>query len=789
MNDNWYFTEEYSQALPTASKEDLLRLTQVRIPHTVKMMELNYCSEQDYQMESGYVRMLQIPEEWRGRRILLTFGGAAHEAEVFCNGKSLYTHHCGYTAFTVDLTETLHFGEENQLTVRLDSRENLNIPPFGHAIDYMTFGGLYRAVTLEVKESSYLKDVFVHGGMDRVLQVEMEGCETQDCRMMAEVTDHQGKVLAQIPEQDFSDSLALQVTEAKLWDIRNPQLYTFTVHLRKAGREIDTQSVHFGFREFRFTAQGFYLNGKKVKLRGLNRHQSYPYMGYAAPDRAQALDADILKKELGCNAVRTSHYPQSHAFLDRCDELGLLVFTEMPGWQHIGDEAWKQQAVQNTRDMVKQYRNHPCIFLWGVRINESQDDDEMYRSTNAAAHELDPSRPTGGVRCIKKSHLLEDVYTYNDFFHNGTNKGCEPKKKITPDMSRGYLISEYNGHMFPTKPYDWEEKRLEHALRHAQVLDAVRQQRDIAGCFGWCMFDYNTHQDFGSGDRVCYHGVLDMFRNPKMAAAVYAAEGLNRPVLEISSSMDIGEHPACNLGEIYAFTNADYVELYKNDEFVAKFAPGKKFPHMKHPPILIDDPVGCLLEKHEGYDAATAAEVKKCLFAIARYGQAALPPAILLTVAKLMAAKHFTYEKGNELYGKYIANWGEKMVRWHFVAIKNGKKIAETWRGPAENVHLQVMADTETLQEAETWDMATVRIRAVDGSGNLLPYCTRVVSLEAEGAIALVGPAHLPFAGGSTGTYVRTTGESGMGKLTIHADGMKPVILTFDVQGREGTAL
>ena len=217
--------------------------------------------------------------------------------------------------------------------------------------------------------------------------------------------------------------------------------------------------------------------------------------------------------------MRTSHYPQSHYFLERCDEIGLLVFTEFPGWQHIGDAAWKEQAIINVKDMVRQYRNHVSIILWGVRINESVDDDAFYRETNAAAHLLDPSRPTGGVRAHKKSSLLEDVYTYNDFLHDGKTKGCERKKNVTPDAKKPYLISEYNGHMYPTKAFDCEEHRTEHALRHVRVLDAVAGKPDIAGSFGWCMFDYNTHKDFGSGDRICYHGVMDMFRNPKCAAA------------------------------------------------------------------------------------------------------------------------------------------------------------------------------------------------------------------------------------------------------------------------------
>ena len=115
-------------------------------------------------------------------------------------------------------------------------------------------------------------------------------------------------------------------------------------------------------------------------------------------------------------------------------------------------------------------------------------------------------------------------------------------------MNKPYFISEYNGHMFPTKVFDSELHRQEHALRHCNVLDSVMANEDICGSFGWCMFDYNTHKDFGSGDRVCYHGVTDMFRNFKLAAYAYASQNKElAPVLEVSSSMDIGEHPGRRL--------------------------------------------------------------------------------------------------------------------------------------------------------------------------------------------------------------------------------------------------
>ncbi len=152
-------------------------------PHTVKLMQENYCSELDYQMESGYVHFLEAPDDWKGKKVLLNFGAVAHETEVFCNGQLAASHHCGYTAFTADISELLHYGEDNVIAVRVDSRESLNVPPFGLVIDYMTFGGIYRSVSMEVKEPSRLTDLFVYGDRDGVAHVQLEGEQTEDCEI------------------------------------------------------------------------------------------------------------------------------------------------------------------------------------------------------------------------------------------------------------------------------------------------------------------------------------------------------------------------------------------------------------------------------------------------------------------------------------------------------------------------------------------------------------------------------------------------------------------------------
>lgn len=801
LNDDWLFTEQFEDSL-AAPEYPENTLQPIRLPHTCKETPFHYFDESLYQMVSGYRRHLLIPKDWQGKRILLTFEGAAHDSTVFCNGKKVGEHHCGYTAFTVDLTDNVLYGQDNLLCVRLDSRENLNVPPFGYVIDYMTYGGIYRDVRLEVKEKVSLSDIFVHTAIDFrsspvTAQITSEITLTESDENVTIRQYYMPKSTATAQESwrllceqtvsadvscDKEFSLTATITAPLLWDTEEANLYILKTQLYQDNTLLDETETTFGIREAVFKKDGFYLNGRKLRIRGLNRHQSFPYVGYAMPKSMQRLDADLLKKELGLNAVRTSHYPQSHYFLERCDELGLLVFTEFPGWQHIGDDSWKAQAVANAEDMIRQYRNHPSIILWGIRINESPDDDAFYEKTNAVAHKLDPSRPTGGVRAMKKSHLLEDVYTYNDFLHDGEMPGCDPKKKVTSDMEKPYLISEYNGHMYPTKAFDNEERRSEHAIRHANVLDAVAGQSDIAGSFGWCMFDYNTHKDFGSGDRICYHGVMDMFRNPKLAANIYACEQEQTPVLEITSSMDIGEHPGCNRGNIYILSNADSVKMYKNDRFIKEYLPGMSpYKHLKHGPILIDDFIGDSLAQNERFRPKHAKEITDAMNLVARGSLNHIPKRLYLTALKLLLIYHIDFAEVTRLYTKYIGDWGGTATIYRFDAIKDGKVVKSVTKEPVREIRLEAEADHTILTEQHSYDVALVRIRAVDDHGNVLPFYQEPVRLITEGDISIIGPDTIALQGGMGGTYVKSTGRSGRGALLLQSKTAGEIRIPFQI--------
>ena len=771
--NSWEFTKEWSHTFGIGQGEG----TPVRLPHNAQNLPTHYGDHNAYQMICGYRRKLPILPEYAGKRLFLQFDGAGHIATVYVNGQKAGHHRTGYTAFRVEITDFVTPGEEAMIAVELDTTENPATPPFGFVIDYLTYGGLYREVWLDVREQQYIEDVFVYTPRHDLVHVEVKTHGADICRLS--ILEEDGTCLL---TRETTSPADLNFPNAKLWHVDDPHRYILKCELLDGyGKVQDVQEVKFGVRTIEFRNDGFYLNCKETFLLVLARHQAFPHMGYAAPESRQREDARILKEELGCVAVRTSHYPQSQYFIDECARLGLLVYTEIPGWQHIGNDAWKDQAVENTKEMVLQYRNHPSIVLWGVRINESQDCDEMYIRTNAVAHELDPSRPTSGVRCILKSSLLEDVYAYNDFSHIGNNPGVRLKKNVTPDMNKPLLVSEHSGHMFPTKSYDTWVRRQEHALRHATVQSAAAASGEHCGCFGWCMFDYPTHKDFGSGDRVCYHGVLDFHRNPKLAADVYAAQQENYPVLALSSNMDIGDYNGGQQSTIYAFSTAEKVLLYKNDVFVTELKQGK-WTGLPHGPFVMDDIVGDLLETQEGYDKKKADAVRKLLLTVAEKGVEYLSPADKMQMASVALRYGINFEAAWDLYGKYIGNWGGEATVGRVDAVTEGKVVASKTYCPNTQLRLEVTPSATELQEKASYDVAALRIRVVDANDNTASYAQIPVKLTLEGEAELVGPDILAAEGGMCGTYIRTTGKSGAAKLNISTTQTDSVTIAFTIQ-------
>lgn len=596
LDRNWLYG---GKAVPGCTDPDFddSEFERVTIPHANRTFPWHAFDDEIYQFVSIYRRHFTLPENLRDRRIFADFEGVMAAATVVLNGKTLGDHRGGYTPFSFEISEDVRLGETNVLAVEVDSTERSDIPPFGGNLDYLTFGGIYREVALRIVPDTFVENVFAKPvdslEQDRRVDVRCflnrRSAPTTPLTLNAELRDGERVVASEsheIPPENSDSVFELTLRDlgpVELWDTKNPKLYEVIVRLGQDDEWADEYATRIGFRKARFTPQGFYLNGRHLKLRGLNRHQTFPYVGGAMPARVQRRDALILRDELKCNIVRTSHYPQSKHFLECCDEIGLLVFEEIPGWQHIGDENWKDLAVRDVEAMVQRDWNHASIILWGVRINESQDDHDFYTRTNQIARALDDSRQTSGVRYFFESELLEDVFGMNDF---------DPDF-VTPPRHPLYLNTEFVGHMFPTKRTDNTERTQEHALRHARVHDILGTDDRFAGGIGWCAFDYNTHANFGSGDRVCYHGVSDIFRIPKPAASFYRSQcdPSEEVVLEPGFHWSIGDGSKyAGQGQGVIFSNCDRLRVYIDDRWQAEIEPDwERFGNLLHPPFFFSE--------------------------------------------------------------------------------------------------------------------------------------------------------------------------------------------------------
>ena len=737
LNRNWRYQPAKVEGAESPDFDDT-KFERVVIPHTNVKLPWHNFDDKDYEFISTYRRRFKTPRNSAGNRIFVDFEGAMTASTVWINGVKLGEYRGGFTPFSFELTSHLRKDEDNVLMVQLDSTERADIPPFGYEIDYLTFGGIYREVSLRVVSPMYIDnvfarpkdvlsgspslevDVFVAGKLDAkgpvMVEVELRDGEKVIAKKQAALTATGATPAPLDPSAAISglvhsspgtrnDPAKQTITlpglqGIQLWNLEKPALYTVAVRLRHSGHAIDEDARKIGFREATFTDQGFSLNGKVIKLRGLDRHQTFPFVGQAMPARSQRKDAQVLRNVLHCNLVRTSHYPQSRHFLDCCDEIGLLVLEEIPGWQHIGDKAWQAVAIDNVDRMIRRDWNHPSIILWGVRINESRDNHDFYVQTNALAHSLDDTRQTGGIRYFQESEFLEDVFTMNDF-------GFPLKKPNHPK----YLNTEFVGHTFPTKTTDDNERQREHTLRHARIHNQLASDPQYAGGIGWCAFDYNTHGDFGSGDRICYHGVTDMFRELKPAGYFYKSQcdPEEEIVLEPAFHWARGDE-SLMFTKAVVCSNCDHIRLfiqpYRGEQRdwvqVGDLDPDRtEFEHLKYPPFVLD-----------------ATGIK--------------------------------------------AEWGDLRIDGF---IKGKQVISKTVSGRGVPRRFALIADDTTLK-ADGADTTRVVFRATDEFGALCTYANDAVMLTVEGPAALIGDTPFSLIGGTGAVWVRAGEHAGNVKLT-----------------------
>ena len=547
------------------------------------------------------------PASYSGLRFLLQFEAVASVCSLYVNGTYVGNHFGGYTPFTYDITNQITVGQDNVIAVKVNSAIQSNVPPEGSTCDYFVWGGIERNVYLTVADPLYVSYNFVYmpncstanctptGIVTSRAMVVNSASTSKNCTVITSIVDHSNNVVATgtatgtiaAGSNSVLSTQLSQIANLHLWSIDTPYLYTVYTQVMDSTAYVDQFVDTTGFRSIYFgnkTAANdmFYLNGKLLKLFGFDRHEEYPYVGRAVAARLQRQDADILKYQLGCNCVRCSHYPQAPDFIKECDRVGLMLIEEVPGWQYFPttNATWIANLFQSLKEMIVRDRNRPSVISWGVRVNESADNNTIYLGTNDTARAMDPSRPTYGPRMSSGSaaNYLEDIWARTS--NGATSSGPFP-----------FFCVECVGANANPMGMVWADDNtlLSVAASHIsnQVSGANNQYQ--CGTLGWCAIDYaSPHPNAysaaslgtrGQGSYISPHGVISIFRIPKLDAYVYQSQrnpAICGPMVFIANDW-LSTSPTT----VTVFSNCDSVNLSLNgvSQGTKKGTDGVGLPH------------------------------------------------------------------------------------------------------------------------------------------------------------------------------------------------------------------
>jgi beta-galactosidase len=592
----------------------------VTLPHTAAPLSWQNWDPSTWEQVWSYRKHFDAPPGTDGLRVFLDFAAAMTRATVTLNGAVVADNLGGYLPFSAEITGQLR-PRGNVLAVTLDSTFNLDVPPdrpapyTSSSVDFWQPGGIYREVSLRAVPQVFLADVFARpvsvldpSAVQVVVQATVDAAVVPPgtTQLSAELFDGgrslasaQGPVVITEAGQVTATVTLSGLPPVTLWDTDNPKLYNVVATLLVDGSPVHAYDRRIGFREARFELDGFYLNGRLVKLFGVDRHQFFPFAGGAMPARVQARDAEIMRYELNCNMVRCSHYPQSEDFYNACDEIGLMAWEEAPGWDYLGDDAWLALAYRDIGEMIVRDRNHPSIIIWGARLNETPNDVSFYTRTNDLAHSLDGSRPTvGAMAGLRLAPGYEqDVFAENDYSSTVDAAGAKQPALQPPVDGAGvpYLVSEavgsLSGPAIYYRRFDTQAVQQGQASAHGQVHNIAASDDRYCGLLAWAGFDYPS----GNGNEyqgVKYVGVVDLFRVPKPGAAIYQAQVDPRvtPVIAPAFYWDFGPaSPVTSLPSAMICANLDRLEVYVGGRHFATATPDTTdYGHLAYPPSFVD---------------------------------------------------------------------------------------------------------------------------------------------------------------------------------------------------------
>lgn len=606
INDNWEFRKSIDESWES-----------VNLPHTFNIdayQQRNY-----YQGKGFYRRTLVLPEIVAERRYYMKIDAASKAANIRVNGKEVGSHVGGYTACIVDITEYIR--KENLIEITVDNGRK-DITPI--SADFTFWGGIYRDVWLISTPKQHFNmsnmgsdGIFIstpvvnekRGVLKVKCEVTNDSHESSILEVRSAIYSPQGKLLQTIKQKQklksgetyIFENTSGAIESPDLWSPETPSLYLVKTTLvdPKSGKLLDEKNHKVGFRWFTFDgSKGFFLNGKSYKLRGLNRHQDQAPAGVALDDEAHRRDI-FLMKELGCNFIRISHFPQDDAILEMCDELGLLAWEEIPIINIVPNTpGYDDNCEYNLREMIRQHYNHSSVITWGY-MNEilltapsigkpewlacKERTVNLAQRLEAVLKEEDPGRAS--VMAFNMTNLyneiglnLVDVVGWN-LYHGwyvdklkDFNAWCEDQHRRYPDQPM--IISAWGAgsdkrlHSTQGRAFDFSIEYQQTYIEH--YLPFIENTEWISGCAYWNFIDFNVAARQESMPRVNNKGLA--YNNRIWKDVAYYFKAMWRkdiPVIRIASrdwEMRTGEINKPQSIKIYS--NMPEVELFINGQSI-----------------------------------------------------------------------------------------------------------------------------------------------------------------------------------------------------------------------------
>ena len=580
----WSFNPEWRFHLgdvPNAEKADFndSEWEVVSTPHSVKLMPAEASGCRNYQGIAWYRKSFVLPKNTGNQNVELHFEAIMGKQRIYIDGRLVKEHEGGYLPITVNLTQLgIRPGEKHIIAVMTDNSNDKTFPPGKpqYTLDFAYHGGIYRDVWLIAKNKVAITDaieenkvagggIFVHYGTisqqlaEVFVNTEVRNTDQKTRTITVENSIGAVRKTSKVTLAAGACKTVVQkliIKHPSLWSPETPYLYRLATRILEGKTALDGGITRIGIRSFEFRgAEGFFLNGEKYhQFIGANRHQDFAYVGNAVPNSQQWRDAKRLR-DAGFTIIRTAHYPQDPSFMDACDKLGLFIIVATPGWQYWNkDPQWGEKVHQNTRDIIRRDRNHPCVLMWEPILNETRYPEDFALKALQITHEEYPYPYRPVAAADLHSAGVRDHYDVVYGWPGDDFKADKPTQCIFTREFGEYVDDWYAHNNLNRASRSWGERpQLVQAQSLAKTTDELHHTTGqfIGGC-QWHPFDHQR----GYHPDPYWGGIYDAFRQKKTAFWMFASQENHEPMVHIAHEMT-----QFSDADVIVYSNCDSVRL------------------------------------------------------------------------------------------------------------------------------------------------------------------------------------------------------------------------------------